>query len=310
MAGRDARRSALHAGSRISEFVSAETSANTVTAFREGLKEAGFVEGRNVTIEYRWANNDYERLSGLAADLVRHRVAVIAATGSLSTALAAKAATATIPIIFNIGTDPVRTGLVASMNKPGGNVTGITTMNSLLGPKWLDLMHQLLPNATSFALLVDGSPELQILIVDVKAAAMTNGLQIEVVRAGTMGEIEIALAEFEQKQAKALMIAPGSVFLDHRADIATLALHLGMPAIYTNRAFAEAGRLMSYGSDFTDSFHQAGVYCGRILKGEKPADLPVQQASRFEFVINLKSAKTLNVQVPPTLLALTDEVIE
>jgi putative ABC transport system substrate-binding protein len=287
-----------------------ETSAAILTAFRKGLSEAGFIEGRNVAIEYRWANNDYDRLPGLAADLAHHPVAVIAATGSLSAALAAKEATGTIPIVFNTGTDPVKTGLVATINKPGGNITGISTMNFQLGTKWLGLLHALLPSATRFTLLVDGSPESKFLITDVQAAAMANGLQVEVLHAGTIDEVKTALADVGQKQASALMIAPGPVFLDHRVEIAMLALSFGMPALYANRAFAEAGGLISYGSDFTDSFRQVGIYCGRILKGEKPTDLPIQLATRFEFVINLKTANALHLQIPPTLLALTDEVIE
>jgi putative tryptophan/tyrosine transport system substrate-binding protein len=288
-----------------------ETSATMVTAFRKGLSEAGFVEGSNVAIEYRWARNDYDRLPDLAADLAHRPVAVLAATGSLAAALAAKQATTTVPIVFNTGTDPVRASLVASINKPGGNITGISTMNFELGTKWLGLLHELVPSAKHATLLVDWSPESKYLIADVQASGLASGLQVEVLRAGTIDQIKTALADFGEKHAGTLLIiAPGPVFLDHRVEIATLALRYGMPSLYTNRAFTEAGGLISYGSDFTDSFRQAGTYCGRILKGERPADLPVQLATRFEFVINLKTAKALHLQTPPTLLALTDEVIE
>jgi putative tryptophan/tyrosine transport system substrate-binding protein len=288
-----------------------ETSATMVTAFRKGLSEAGFLEGSNVAIEYRWASNEYGRLPDLAADLAHRPVSVIAATGSLAAALAAKEATATVPIVFNTGTDPVRTSLVPTINRPGGNITGVSTMNFELGTKWLGLLHESVPGAKHAALLVDGSPESKYLIADVQASGLASGLQIEVLRAGTIDQITTALADVGQKHAGTLLIiAPGPVFLDHRVEIATLALRYGMPSLYANRAFAEAGGLISYGSDFTDTFRQAGIYCGRILKGERPADLPVQLATRFEFVINLKTAKALYLQIPPTLLALTDEVIE
>jgi putative ABC transport system substrate-binding protein len=288
-----------------------ETNPAILTAFRKGLGEAGFIEGRNVAIEYRWANNDYDRLPILAAELAHHPVAVLAATGSLAAALAAKEATATIPIVFNVGTDPAKNGLVNAINRPGGNITGISTMNFELGTKWLGLLHDVLPSATHAALLVDGALESKILTADVQASAMASGLHVDVFRTGTIDEIKAVLADVRQRQAGTLlMIAPGPVFLDHRVEIATLAVRYGMPSLYTNRAFAEAGGLISYGSDFTDSFRQVGIYCGRILKGERPADMPVQRASRFEFVINLKTAKALHLQIPPTLLALTDEVIE
>ena len=289
---------------------SPELNADHPEAFRKGLSEVGFIEGRNVAIEYRWAIVRYDRVPGLAADLVRHQVAVIAATGG--TAFAAKEATATIPIVFNTGVDPVKAGLVAALNKPGGNITGITTINAQLGTKWVGLMHELLPSATHFALLVIPEDRMNVIgmITDVQGASAALGLQVEVLYASTSNELETALAGVVQKQAGALMIVPGGLFLDRRVQIATLALRDGVPAIYANRAFPEAGGLMSYGSNWTDTFRQAGIYCGRILKGEKPAELPVMQPTKFEFVINLKTAKTLGLTFPPGLLAIADEVIE
>jgi putative ABC transport system substrate-binding protein len=291
---------------------SPEANADLPAAFRKGLNEAGFIEDRNVAIEYRWASVQYDRLPGLAADLVSRQVAVIAATGSVATVFAAKEATATIPIVFNIGVDPVKTGLLVALNKPGGNITGITSVNIQLGTKWVGLMHELLPSATRFAVLVNPEDRINVvgMITDVQAAAATLGLQVEVLYASTSNELETALASVVQKQAGALMIVPGGLFIDRRVQIATLALRDGVPAIYANRAFPEAGGLMSYGSNWTDTFRQAGVYCGRILKGEKPADLPVQQATKFHLVINLKTAKALGLQIPDRLLALADEVIE
>jgi putative tryptophan/tyrosine transport system substrate-binding protein len=289
-----------------------ETSSDLATAFRNGLSEASFVEGRNVGIEYRWANGQYDQVPHLVADLVRRQVAVIATTGAMEAALAAKQATVTIPIVFTTGGDPVKAGLVAALNKPGGNITGVTTMNALLGSKWVGLMHDLLPRATRFALLVNpraraNSAEM---VAATQDAATAIGLQLEVVYAGTSVELETALATAAQRQAGALMIVPNALFLDRRAQIAELALRLGLPAIYVNRAFPEAGGLMSYGSDFTDTFRQVGVYCGRILKGAKPADLPVQQQTQFRFVINLKTVKALGLNISDNLLTLADEVIE
>jgi putative ABC transport system substrate-binding protein len=291
---------------------SPEANADLSAAFRKGLNEAGFIEGQNVAIEYRWANAQFDRLPGLAADLVRRQVAVIAATGNVPTVLAAKEATTTIPIVFNIGVDPIKAGLVNALNKPGGNITGVTSVNNQLGTKWVGLMHQLLPNATRFAVLADPRDPINVvdMITDVQRGAAALGLQVEVLYARTSNEIEASLASVVQKQAAGLIVTPTVLFLDQRAQIATLALHRGLPAMHPNRRFPEAGGLMSYGSNWTDTFRQAGIYCGRILKGAKPADLPVQQATRFEFVINLKSAKMLGLTIPPNLLALADEVIE
>jgi len=291
---------------------SAESDSDHAQAFRKGLNEAGFTDGRNVAIEYRWANFQMDRLPGLAADLVRRQAAVIAATGNLGVVLAAKAAATTTPIVFNVGIDPVKNGLVAALNKPGGNITGITSVNTQLGSKHVGLMHELLPNATRLALLVyrDDAGSSMDMITGAQEAAAALGLQIDIVYASTSGEIETALAGIVQKQAGALIIAPGNLFIQRRVQIATLAVRDGVPAIYVNRVFPEAGGLMSYGSDFTDTFRQSGVYCGRILTGEKPADLPVLQQTKFHLVINLSTAKALRLQVPPTLLALADEVIE
>ena len=290
---------------------SAESDSDHSQAFRKGLNEAGFTDGRNVAIEYRWANFQLGRLPSLAADLVRRQAAVIAATGNLGTVLAAKEAAATTPIVFNVGIDPVEAGLVAALNKPGGNITGITSVNTQLGSKHVGLMHELLPNATRLALLVgDDLANVMDMITGAQEAAAALGLQIDMLYASTGGDIETALAGVVQKQASALIITPGNLFIQRRVQIAVLAVRDSVPAIYVNRVFPEAGGLMSYGSDWTDTFRQAGIYCGRILKGEKPADLPVLQQTKFHLVINLNTAKALRLQIPPTLLALADEVIE
>jgi putative tryptophan/tyrosine transport system substrate-binding protein len=291
---------------------SAESDTDHSQAFRKGLNEAGFTDGRNVAIEYRWANFQSGRLPGLAADLVRRQAVVIVATGNLATVLAAKEAAATTPIVFNTGIDPVKAGLVAALNKPGGHITGITSMNTQLGSKHVGLMHELLPNATRLALLVYREDPLNVMdmITGAQEAAAALGLQIDILYASTGGDIETALAGVAQKQAGGLIITPGNLFIQRRVQIATLAVRDSVPAIYVNRVFPEAGGLMSYGSDWTDTFRQAGVYCGRILKGEKPADLPVLQPTKFHLVINLNTAKALRLQIPPTLLALADEVIE
>ena len=290
---------------------SAESDSDHSQAFRKGLNEAGFTDGRNVAIEYRWANFQLGRLPSLAADLVRRQAAVIAATGNLGTVLAAKEAAATTPIVFNVGIDPVKAGLVAALNKPGGNITGITSVNTQLGSKHVGLMHELLPNATRLALLVGDDPaNVMDMITGAQEAAAALGLQIDMLYASTGGDIETALAGVVQKQASALIITPGNLFIQRRVQIAVLAVRDSVPAIYVNRVFPEAGGLMSYGSDWTDTFRQAGIYCGRILKGEKPADLPVLQQTKFHLVINLNTAKALRLQIPPTLLALADEVIE
>jgi putative tryptophan/tyrosine transport system substrate-binding protein len=289
-----------------------EPNTNLVAAFRKGLSETGYVEGQNVAVEYRWANNQLDRLPELAADLVRYPVAVIAALGNAVPPLAAKAATTTIPIVFAIGSDPIQAGLVSSLNHPGGNVTGINTMNSDLGTKWLGLLHDLLPGATRFAVLVNpkNPTTTEPMIKSVQAAASTIGRQVEVLYASSNSDIDTAFANLVQKRAEALLIGTDALFLEGRVQLATLALRHAVPAVYANRAFPEAGGLMSYGSSFEDIFCQAGVYTGRILKGEKPGDLPVVQATKFELVINLKTAKALGLTIPPGVLAIADTVIE
>jgi putative ABC transport system substrate-binding protein len=288
-----------------------EANANLVAAFRKGLSETGYVEGQNVAIEYRWADNQYDRLPAMAADLVRRQVAVIAAAASTAAAVAAKAATKTIPIVFSGGGDPVQTGLVASLNRPGGNVTGISSMNVELGAKRLGILHELLPSATRFAVLVNpNSPLTEPFVADVRAAAGAIGRSIEVLTASTNREIDAAFANLVQKRAEALVILPDPLFINRRVQLATLAVRHALPAIYPFREDAEAGGLMSYGSSLGYAFHQAGIYTGRILKGEKPADLPISRATKFEFVINLQTAKLLGLDIRPSLLAIADEVIE
>jgi putative ABC transport system substrate-binding protein len=291
--------------------LSPNTYAPRLAAFHKGLAETGYVEGRDIAIEYRWAEGQYDRLPGLAADLVRRQVSVIAALGGDATAHAAKAATTTIPIVFAVTADPVRTGLVASLNRPGGNVTGITTMNAETGTKRLGLLHELLPQAVRFAVLVNPINSLtEPFVADLRAAAAVFGAQIDVFNCSTIGEIDTAFASLAQRQTDALVVGVDTLFLNRRVQVATLAAHHRLPAIYSVREQAEVGGLMSYGSSFTDLFRQTGIYVGRILKGEKPADLPVLRASKFEFVINLQTAKTLGLTVPDKLLVAADEVIE
>jgi putative ABC transport system substrate-binding protein len=290
---------------------SLEPSAHLVAAFRTGLGETGYIEGQNVAIEYRYAQNENDRLPELAADLVRRRVAVLVAPGSTPAALAAKAATATVPVVFSGGGDPVQAGLVASLNRPGGNVTGVTTMSVELGAKRLGLLHELLPAAARFAVLVNpNSPLTEPFVTDVRAAASGIGRQIEVLTASTNRDIDAAFASFVQKQADALLVTPDALFLNRRVQLVTLAARQAVPTIYPVREDAAAGGLMSYGSNFADLFRQTGIYAGRVLKGEKPADLPILRATKFEFVINLQTAKTLGIEIPTTLLARADEVIE
>src|SRR5262245_40879134 len=290
---------------------SPEANANLVAAFRKGLSESGYVEGHNVAIEYRWAHNDKNGLMELSADLVRCRVAVIATPSSILTTLAAKTATTLIPIVFSTGADPVQAGLVASLNRPGGNVTGITYMNVDLGTKRLGLLHELLPRAARFAVLVDpNSPVAESIVTELQAAASTITRQIEVLAAGTNREIDAAFAGLARTRSDALLVSPLPLFYDRRVQILTLVARHAIPAIYPSREWAEVGGMISYGSSFADLWRQGGVYTGRILKGEKPADLPVLRATKFELVINLQTAKTLGIEVPPTLLARADEVIE
>jgi putative ABC transport system substrate-binding protein len=293
--------------------VSASEATDSVAAFRQGLKEAGYSEGQNAHIAFRWADSRYDRLPGLAAELVQIRVAVIAAMGGPAAAVAAKAATTRIPVVFANGGDPVGLGLVASLNRPGGNVTGISFMNVELMAKRLGLLRELLPGATRFALLVNPSdPNAEPSISNVRAAALAAGRQIEVLMASTDRDIDAAFLNLVQRRADALLVSPSPVFGNNvmQMQIVTLATRNAVPTIFASRDNVDAGGLMSYGTSLTDQTRQAGIYTGRILKGEKPADLPVQQATRFELVINLKTAKALGLAVPLPLLALADEVIE
>jgi putative ABC transport system substrate-binding protein len=279
--------------------------------FRQGLKESGFVESETVAIEYRWADNQTDRLPALAAELVRRRVAVIA-TFAPPAALAAKAATTTIPIVFNSGDDPVRLGLVASLARPGGNLTGINFLVGELAAKRLELLRELVPGATRVALLLDPSAGqiTETTLRDVEAAAGAKGLQIQVLNVQTSREINAAIASFGRERPDALFLGPGPFFTSRRVQLALLAALHRVPAIYPLRQFAEAGGLMSYGASVTDAYRQVGVYAGRILKGAKPADLPVVQATKFELVINAETARMLGITIPQALLAVADEVIE
>ena len=281
-----------------------------VAAFRQGLKEAGYVEGQNATIEYRWAEGQYDRLPALAADLVRRKLTVIAAT-STPAALATKAATSTIPIVFTTADDPIRLGLVASLNRPGGNVTGVNNLLVELGSKQLGLIRELAPVTSKIAVLMNPNfPGSERQLRDAEAAARMIGLQFIVLRATTEPEIDAAFASVAQLGGAALLVAADPFFIAQRDHIVALAARHAIPAIYPVREFAVAGGLMSYGTDLADSYRQAGIYAGRIVRGEKPADLPVQRSTKFEFVINFKTAKALGLAVPNSMQLLADEVIE
>jgi putative ABC transport system substrate-binding protein len=282
----------------------------SLRGFRQGLKDTGYVEGENVAIEYRWADNKTERLTALAAELVRRRVSVIA-TFSPPVALAAKAATTTIPIVFNSGDDPVRLGLVGSLARPGGNLTGINFFVGELAAKRLELLRELVPAATRVALLLDPSvgQMTETTLADVEAAARPKGLQIQVLNVQTTSEINAAFATFMHERPDALFVGPGPFFTNRRVQLALLAAFHRVPAIYPLRECAEAGGLMSYGASLTEAYRQVGVYAGRILKGANPADLPVVQPSKFELVINAQTALMLGLTVPASLLSVADEVI-
>jgi putative tryptophan/tyrosine transport system substrate-binding protein len=289
---------------------SPEQTSGLVAAFRNGLGETGLVEGRNVTIDYRWANNEPGRLPELAAALVHRRVSVIATPGNLAAAFAAKAATSTIPIVFSSSTDPVERGLVASLSRPGGNVTGISSMNSELETKRLGLLHELLPEARNFAVLVHPDNRAASFVGELQAAASGIGVAVHVFTAATDGEIDAAFAGMAQPRIEGLLIHPEQLFANRQGQILMLARRNALAAIYPARQWAEAGGLMSYGSSFADQFRQAGIYTGRVLHGEKPAALPILRATKFEFIINMQAARALGIQIPPTLLAHADEVIE
>jgi putative tryptophan/tyrosine transport system substrate-binding protein len=280
-----------------------------LAAFQQGLNEAGYVEGQNVAIEYRWAEDHDDRLPALTADLIRKKVALIAATGTAS-AVAAKAATTTVPIVFEMAADPITLGLVASLNRPGGNVTGVTQLNSVLEAKRLGLLYQLVPNAAVIAVLVNPSfPNAANQVSDLQAAARVLALQIHVLHASTERDFDTVFTTLVQLRAP-LLISADMFFTSRIAQLAALTVRHAIPASFPLREFARAGGLMSYGTSQTDAYRQAGIYTGRILKGEKPADLPVLQPTKFELLVNLKTAKVLGLTLPPGLLAIVDEVIE
>src|SRR5262249_36282280 len=291
---------------------SPEESVRVAAAFRRGLNETGFVEGQTVMVEYHWLNGQYDHLSSLMADLVRRRVAVIATTGSNPAALAAKAATTTMPIVFGVGDDSVRMGLVASLARPGGNATGINFFAAEVLAKRLGLLHQIVPKAVRIAVLVNpaNASTAEAALRNIPEAARAIGLQIQGLNASTSREIEAAFAPLVRDRADALFVVPDGFLTSRRVQFATLAARHGVPAAHTTREEVEAGGLMSYGTDILDMWHQVGVYTGQILKGAKPADLPVLQSTKFEFVINLQTARALGIEVPLHLQQLADEVIE
>ena len=290
---------------------SADASARLVPAFRKGLSETSYVEGQNVSVEYHWVEGQYDRLPALMADLVRRQVAVIAALSGVP-ARAAKAATATIPIVFGVGEDPVKIGLVASLARPGGNATGVNILASEVVAKRLRLLHDLVPEAVRVGALVNpgNASVTESTLRDVQEAAPTLGLQIQIIKATTIGEVDAAFTTLVHERADALIVAPDALFVGRRVQLAILTARDRLPAIYGVREFAEAGGLVSYGPDLADTFRQVGIYTGRILKGATPAELPVLQSTKFEFVINLTASKALGLTVPPALFSIADEVIE
>jgi putative tryptophan/tyrosine transport system substrate-binding protein len=288
-----------------------ESSPGQLSGFHKGLNEAGFVEGRNVTIEYRWEEGQYDRLPALAADLVRRPVTVIMASGGPRPARAAKSATSTIPIVFTAATDPVATGLVASLSRPGGNMTGAYSLSNELGTKQLGLLGELVPGARMIGLLVNpNSPGADVVSKDIQIATRALGLQLRVLNAGNERELDAVFAGFAQQRPDALVMQSDAFLIKQQVQIASTAARHAIPTIGGPRDFAASGGLMTYGAAAEDATHQAGLYVGRILKGERAGDLPVVQATRFDFVINLKTARALGLSVPPNLLALADEVIE
>jgi putative tryptophan/tyrosine transport system substrate-binding protein len=289
-----------------------EGSSYLVAAFRKGLSETGYVEGQNVTIEYRFADNDSTRLPQLAADLVRRRVSLIVTPLSTPSAIAAKAATTIIPIIFGTGADPVQTGLVASLTRPGGNATGISNVNVELMPKRLGLLHELLPGAVRFGVLVNTDNPLltAAIIAELRDAAVAIDRQVEIFTARNNGEIDTAFGDLVQKRVDALLSSPDALFDTRRVQLTSLAMYHRMPTMYAIRQYAEVGGLMSYGTSDTDLVSQVGIYAGRVLKGERPDELPVMQPTKFEFIINMQTARILGLTVPPSLLATADQLIE
>ena len=291
---------------------SADANPRNVAAFRKGLGEAGYVERENVTLEYHWLEGQYDRLPALMADLVRRQVAVIATPASTPAALAAKAATATIPIVFGVGEDPVQLGLVASLARPGGNATGINVLTQEVTAKRLRLLHDLVPKAVRIAVLVNPASAsiAESTIRDTQEAAPTIGLQIQIFNATTIDEIDAAFTALARERLDALVVVPDAFFASRAVQFATLTARGRIPAAYTIRDYVAAGGLMSYGTDLEDMFHQVGVYTANILKGAKPADLPVAQSTKFEFAINLQTARALGIEVPSGVLSIADEVIE
>ena len=289
-----------------------ETSVSRVTAFRQGLGELGYLDGQNVTIEYRWAEGRYDRYPELVADLIRRKVSVIATGASGPAAFAAKAATSSIPIVFGVGEDPVRLGLVASLARPGGNVTGVNFFTAEVAAKRLGLLRELAPRTTRVAVLVNpaNAASAESTARDVRAAAPALGLQVQMLNATTVREIDTAYASLVRERADALVVAGDGFFNSRRVQLAMLAVRHAIPATYSVRDYPEAGGLISYGTSFADTFRQIGIYCGRILKGATPADLPVLQSTKFELVVNMQAARMLGIDVPPMLLARADEVIE
>jgi putative ABC transport system substrate-binding protein len=291
---------------------SADASADRVCAFRKGLSETGYVEGQNVTVEYHWLEGRYDRVTALVTDLVRRHVAVIVAPGSPLVSIAAKAATATIPIVFGVTEDPVQLGLVASLARPGGNATGFNFLGTEVAAKRMGLLHELVPKAVRVAVLVNpaNASIAETVLRDVQEAALSVGLQIQILNASTIGDIDAAFAAMARDRPDALFVAPDAFFASRSVQFATLTARDKIPATYDYRDYVVAGGLMSYGTDIMDMYRQVGVYTGSILKGAKPADLPVVQSTKFEFVINLQTARALGIEVPPGLLATADEAIE